>query len=277
MEHDHQFCSLNLELHVVWHSFHSSRPQVKMSFELDFVFQDWLNPETFTNHSLPVFESCSGLRIEQARFKHTKEDDGTGNVVWDDAVVLAKVLAKVLAPFEGKRVLELGCGTGFLGLAVAQTFNVDVVLTDREIMRQLVQRNIQGNEQLLRGRACFRSLEWGNVEHIQAVLDEDGRLFDVILLSGCVYHDDGHTLLTTMQKLAVVQQTSVYFAIDFRFDVSKVAIDEGEAYVTPILGKFLKMTQEIGLVLEEIDVGRILAEDELKRSIRIYRSCFSEL
>ena len=52
--------------------------------------------------------------------------------VWPGSVVLAELVRDELAPrLAGKRVIELGCGLGAVGIAAARA-GADVVVTDRE-------------------------------------------------------------------------------------------------------------------------------------------------
>jgi hypothetical protein len=75
-----------------------------------FVFQPWLDLQMLTNHSADHFEfkllstpatateassSDRTLSVEQEAFVHTKTNDRTGAVVWDDAVVLARYLESI--------------------------------------------------------------------------------------------------------------------------------------------------------------------------------------
>ena len=109
---------------------------------LGFVFEPWLDTQLLTDHTAEKFDfefeaacpfallddgkppsssssSCARhrmkLSIEQGTFCHTKEDDRTGAVVWDDAVVMARHFAAETTPgwFRGKKCIELGSGCGF--------------------------------------------------------------------------------------------------------------------------------------------------------------------
>merc|ERR1712117_1014288 len=54
----------------------------------------------------------------------------TGVVVWDAAIVLAKYLQTVQGQLQGRSVIELGSGTGVVGLSAAALGASPVLLTD---------------------------------------------------------------------------------------------------------------------------------------------------
>ncbi|KAF8935214.1 putative methyltransferase-domain-containing protein [Dissophora ornata] len=84
---------------------------------------------------------------------------GVGSTIWDAAIVLAKYLERasdLLASTsttgqQAINVLELGSGTGIVGLAVARMLSAKgmkgskVVLTDKENVVPLLQRNVEKN------------------------------------------------------------------------------------------------------------------------------------
>ncbi|KAF9149706.1 Methyltransferase-like protein 21D [Linnemannia schmuckeri] len=107
----------------------------------------------FNNYSiepLEIFEDPSGLL-----------HGGVGSTVWDTAIVLSKYLEKsnILATSSAtasrsKRnilnILELGSGTGLVGLAVARLLSATghkarIVLTDKANVLPLLQRNMEKN------------------------------------------------------------------------------------------------------------------------------------
>ncbi|GAQ89683.1 hypothetical protein KFL_005500060 [Klebsormidium nitens] len=86
----------------------------------------------------------------------------TGAWVWDCAIAVAKWFETQSWPpgsFKGKRVIEVGAGTGLVGLALA-SLGADVVLTDREALMPGLRTNIQANQLEERCRADV--LEWGS-------------------------------------------------------------------------------------------------------------------
>merc|ERR1711928_175264 len=66
----------------------------------------------------------------------------TGVVVWDPAIVLAKYLQTVQGQLQGRSVIELGSGTGVVGLSAAALGASPVLLTDLPALIELIQHNI---------------------------------------------------------------------------------------------------------------------------------------
>ncbi|GBG24575.1 Protein N-lysine methyltransferase METTL21A [Hondaea fermentalgiana] len=246
-------------------------------FGLDFVFQDWLDPQTFTNHRANNFDLL-GVQVQQGAFCHTKDNDQTGAVVWDDAVMLARhLVARFPASLRGKTVIDLGAGTGFLGLAVAHGCSADVIITDREVMRALIEQNVEVNKACIAaqgGSACFVPHSWG--DPLKAGIAEHAP-FDIVLASGCIYHEEANPALLKSLRALAGATGDIYVAIDFRFDVTKQ--DKDDPYAAPVVASFLSQAKSAGLELRELpadesDQGLALAREHVKKSVRIFRGCF---
>lgn len=145
---------------------------------LGFVFEKWLDPQTFTDHEAPTFlyESTKAtLLLSQGTFEHNKRVDHTGTVVWDDAVVLSRYLELLDQQhpcFANKSVLELGAGVGLPGLLLAK-LGASVVVSDRDdAAKRLLEENIKQNG--LESACTAVVYEWG-----KDVMK--GRKFDIIL------------------------------------------------------------------------------------------------
>ncbi|KAJ7554984.1 hypothetical protein O6H91_05G018200 [Diphasiastrum complanatum] len=115
--------------------------------------------------------NCREVEIKSRSLRVYEHEDlldpGTGKCyagswVWDCALVLSHWLDKVAAlnpgMFEGKRVVELGAGTGLPGL-VASVHGAEVVLTDKLELLPGLRRNIEEND--LQGRVRAQVYEWG--------------------------------------------------------------------------------------------------------------------
>ena len=87
--------------------------------------------------------------------------DGTGTMMWEAGVVLAKYL-ELVATFRRARVIELGAGTGVLGLAAA-AMGADVLLTDVADVVPTLAFNVDRNRASVEakgGRARAAALDW---------------------------------------------------------------------------------------------------------------------
>ncbi|KAF0709557.1 hypothetical protein AaE_012836 [Aphanomyces astaci] len=107
---------------------------------------------------------------------------GTGLTVWPAACVLLKYLEHHYAPsngLQGKRVVELGCGTGAVGLAAAM-LGAHVVLTDQAHILFHIQANVQANDV---AGVEFCAYDWG-APLPQVVAGR--KPVDIVLISDCV-------------------------------------------------------------------------------------------
>ncbi len=107
---------------------------------------------------------------------------GTGTFVWPAAHVLAKFLEKRYhgAGLKGKRICDIGAGTGLVGL-VAALLGGTVVLTDLEILLPLMKQNIEiATEHHPNLQISSTVYNWEEKQRFQ----EDS--FDLLLISDCV-------------------------------------------------------------------------------------------
>jgi nicotinamide N-methyltransferase len=145
---------------------------------------------------------------------------GTGSSVWDSAVVLMKCFENsAIFPegcFKGKRVLEIGAGTGILGITTAKLGAESVVLTDLGELVDALKANIALNG--LQDRATAQEYLWGTS------IDVLNPPFDVILCADCIlpYSVDAMpALCKTLGDLCKARRGTVtYMAYEERFDAS---------------------------------------------------------
>ena len=135
----------------------------------------------------------------------------TGGSVWESGEVLARLLCsdEYRPLVEGKRVLELGCGTGVVGLTAAALGAEEVRLTDRVLF--VAQHNLQTNfpEAEQRQRCRVSRLSWGDAEQIGTLIQwsqgflsaahvavglaealRQGGGFDLIVTADTIYQGD---------------------------------------------------------------------------------------
>jgi predicted nicotinamide N-methyase len=95
-----------------------------------------------------------------------------GSWVWDCALVLAHWLdtpSWSYSSLSGKRVIELGAGTGLPGL-VAAVLGADVILTDKKALLPGLERNVAANN--LGDKVEVQELEWGlDCRHVSPPMD----------------------------------------------------------------------------------------------------------
>lgn len=134
-----------------------------------------------------------------------------GCVVWDAALVLLKYLFTQTGNqyINGKRVLELGSGTGAVGLSSIVAGAANVIITDLPEHLALLKINIEENMPALIKCQSYNSnciarasvLRWGNENDlVQAVCekqlgkkkeDEILSTIDCILIADCIYYQEG--------------------------------------------------------------------------------------
>ena len=140
-------------------------------------------------------------------------DVGVAAVVWDAAIVLGRYLEKIAAELQGKKVIELGAGTGFAGI-VASLLGGNVTITDRKMALNVTRMNVEGNL----GKNHFieiEELEWGqNVSSFSPP-------FDFVLGADIVYIEETfNDLLKTLQDLCD-ENSVVLLSCKIRYDRDK--------------------------------------------------------
>lgn len=120
-------------------------------------------------------------------------------VVWDAGLVLLHFLEKHQQEFvHGKNILEIGAGTGAVGLTAAALSAKSVALTDLERILPLLEEGIELN------RDCFeketvveaQALAWGTEDF------SPSHAPDLILVSDCLYYESSVVpLVTTLTSL----------------------------------------------------------------------------
>lgn len=87
---------------------------------------------------------------------------------------------------EGKRVLELGAGTGVVGIALAKCKAHSIVITDKHSQIPLMRRNFEHNKSSVPISVevlCWEPARWRRESVAVAVSDA----FDTIIACDCVY------------------------------------------------------------------------------------------
>ncbi|XP_068208641.1 protein N-lysine methyltransferase METTL21D-like [Palaemon carinicauda] len=156
-----------------------------------------------------------------------QENEGdVGCVVWDAAIVVAKYLEKHREQPEknvvaGGSVVELGAGTGFLGLAAALMGASKVTITDLPEFVHLMEKNIEENRHVIKGQVKAKALEWGNKEHIDAI-DKP----KVILVADCIYYEKSlEPLISTLRSISG-PHTTILLSYEERTTGNKLLLQE---------------------------------------------------
>jgi len=121
----------------------------------------------------------------------------TGGDCWLGGVFLCRLLEANRGWVEGKRVVELGAGTGFLSMAAHLLGSAECVCTDRGNMLELMRKNFKENRKLLQGQpgTIIRcECDWDAVRErgilpreLAPQMERPG--FDLVLASDVIYED----------------------------------------------------------------------------------------
>jgi predicted nicotinamide N-methyase len=116
-----------------------------------------------------LFDTAEGLEVGGPRGSQTLRISelagahlGTGLVIWDGAVLLAKYLEKNRILLQNRSVLELGAGTGISGIAASVLGARHVGITDLQYSLANVEQNIDANLPSYRAQ---NNSSWRNSDH----------------------------------------------------------------------------------------------------------------
>ncbi|KAM9397013.1 protein N-lysine methyltransferase METTL21A-like [Salvelinus alpinus] len=139
---------------------------------------------------------------------------GVAAVVWDAAVVMCMYLELGQVELTGKVAIELGAGTGLVGIVAALLGAKKVTITDREPALGFLAANVKENippDQL--GAVEVSELTWG-----QGLERYPTGGFDIVLGADIVYLEDTFpSLLQTMEHLSS-ESSVVLLACKIRYE-----------------------------------------------------------
>ncbi|KAM8934775.1 protein N-lysine methyltransferase METTL21A [Pelodytes ibericus] len=136
----------------------------------------------FVNHSI--------------RIKQNWKELGVAAVVWDAAVVLCMYLETGAINVKGSSVIELGAGTGLVGI-VAALLGAQVTITDREVALDFLKLNVMENLPAdLKHNVSIQHLTWGKSL-------ESFSTYDIIVGADIIYLEETFPdLLQTLLHLS---------------------------------------------------------------------------
>ncbi|KAH7344855.1 putative methyltransferase-domain-containing protein [Rhizoctonia solani] len=114
---------------------------------------------------------------------------GCGGIAWPAGEVLSRYLAR-RGSLAGQRAIELGSGTGLVGLVAGLLGAEEVVITDQEQLIKIMEENIELNN--LRGRVRASVLNWG-----ESLSPDLPSMVSLIIAADCVYAEPAFPLLVS--------------------------------------------------------------------------------
>lgn len=142
-----------------------------------------------TDRTFKISES-----LELTIHEPTLTADNLGLKTWASSYLLSKRLSQLpLPPFpEGARALELGSGTGLVGLAAAGTLPgvSSVLLTDLPEIVPNLQRNVDRNRAALGSTVDVAVLDWRDDAEV-----EEARRFELVLVADPIYSPEHPALV----------------------------------------------------------------------------------
>ena len=141
---------------------------------------------------------------------------------------------------RGKQVLELGCGTGVLGITLA-CLGADVTLTDIAAIVPHTKYNIECNQQLIQsgqGKAAEAALDWNSPSSSQSLLTKQ---YDLLVGADLIYAaKDISPLTDTLQQLW-----------QYSSDCSLTVAHKMRSL--PVTNQFLAQLRQVGCSLHEAE------------------------
>ncbi|EAU84618.2 hypothetical protein CC1G_00137 [Coprinopsis cinerea okayama7 len=139
---------------------------------------------------------------------------GCGGIAWPAGQILATYLVhKGPTHLRNRNVLELGSGTGLVGLVAGLFGNCKVWITDQSPLLPIMQRNVLLND--LNDNVVVAELDWA--QPIPSTIPKP----DVILAADCVYFEPAFPLLVeTLDRLST-KDTEILFCYKKRRKADK--------------------------------------------------------
>ncbi|XP_078089384.1 EEF1A lysine methyltransferase 3-like [Mustelus asterias] len=164
--------------------------------------------EEYLPHIMVKHVQFCGYDIEINQYLSHKM--GVSAFIWESGFMLCQFFQQEKMNFTGKKVIELGSGTGMVGI-LAVLLGGQVTLTDESHALKQIEHNVSVNvPDSCRHFPTIRTLSWG-FDHINFPND-----YDIILASDIVYYpSDYPLLLQTLQHLSN-PRTIIYIATQMR-------------------------------------------------------------
>ncbi|KAH8553099.1 putative methyltransferase-domain-containing protein [Umbelopsis sp. PMI_123] len=182
-----------------------------------------LEPEKIINSKITRMSSFNYEGLPQPILVNEDTTGGCGGKTWEAAdvtcnYIIWKYKSTNGQAFRGKSILELGSGTGLVGLVLGAMCSPadakEIVITDQLPMLSLMEANINSNE--LGKIVKAKVLDWG-VELPQWLTE----MPDIIIASDCVYLEIAFQPLIESLLLLSNENTEIYLCYKRRRKADK--------------------------------------------------------
>lgn len=159
-------------------------------------------------------------------------EDNLGLKTWTSSLLLAQRLPELreYLPKDYHRVLELGAGTGLVGMAAAAMWETDVLLTDLPEIVPNLAKNLEHNANLIQshnGSVHARVLDWNDETD---VAHEEEDKFMVIVAADPIYSTDHPKMLVDTVCRWLHPSQSARFIVELplrdRYDQERQALKD---------------------------------------------------
>lgn len=176
--------------------------------------------------------------------------DNLGFKTWASSYLLAKRLKDIhLPPWQSqrrRRALELGAGTGLVGIAAAAVLGAEVHLTDLAAITDNLSLNVKANEKVIQrsgGAATTGVLDWEDEQESKP----DSERYDIILSADPLYSPQHPRMIVNVIKTWLSEHEDARCIVELPLR---------EAYIQEI-ENFKAMMAQSGFVMvaQEEEVG----------------------
>jgi predicted nicotinamide N-methyase len=142
---------------------------------------------------------------------------GCGATIWDSAMVLSAYIDRANVIHQNSRVLDIGAGTGLVGLVAASLGASNVYLGDRPRILPLINQNISLNSSLIQHVESF-AVTFGENNNNPFVVKGN---YDVIVVSDMLYLPELYTDIVLALCECSSMQTVILIAYEERQTLSE--------------------------------------------------------
>ena len=153
---------------------------------------------------------------------------GVAGCVWRSSVVLSKFIAQHPTLVCGKSVIELGAGTGLLGIS-CHKLGARIVSTDHEDFLTSLEQNFDLNH--IDSKMYCKALNWG-ADIKNFLSDNDLTPPDIVLGADIIYVKETFDLLmkTLIDFSAINIDCKIYLACQIRYEKDKKFIENSKVH-----------------------------------------------